>query len=247
MRFAAPLARTREYVDIVRAALARQTVAFEGEHFRLPLPDGPGKALKLTVAPSRGPIPIYLAAVGPKNLQLAGEVADGWLAVFFAPEFAAEQLAQIEAGGPGRPDRGRASTSWRACRSASGRDPRRCADPVRPYAALYLGGMGSRQANFYNALAVRMGFDEAAATVQDLYLSRRHRDAMAAVPYEFIDATSLLGDRGSGWRSGWPRSLPAGVTTVRALAPVRRQPVEEKLARPDDVAAEALRRWPVVA
>ena len=94
----APLGRTREYVAIVRAALAGQTVTFEGEHFRLPLPDGPGKPLKLTVAPYRTDLPIYLAAVGPKNLQLAGEIADGWLAVFFAPDFAAEQLAQIEAG-----------------------------------------------------------------------------------------------------------------------------------------------------
>ena len=98
MPFAAPLGRTREYVAIVRAALAGQTVSFDGEHFRLPLPDGPGKALKLTVAPYRTDLPIYLAAVGPKNLQLAGEIADGWLAVFFAPDFAAEQLAQIEAG-----------------------------------------------------------------------------------------------------------------------------------------------------
>src|SRR4051812_29788346 len=93
VRFGAPLARTREYVDIVRLALTRRPVDYSGEHYRLPLPDGPGKALRLTVHPVREQIPIYLAAVGPKNLQLAGEIADGWLAIFYAPEFATELLA----------------------------------------------------------------------------------------------------------------------------------------------------------
>ena len=98
VRFAKPLARTREYVDIVNQALARQTVSHDGEFFTLPLPDGPGKALKLTVHPVREHIPTYLAAVGPKNLELAGEIADGWLAIFFSPGYAAESLASIEAG-----------------------------------------------------------------------------------------------------------------------------------------------------
>jgi F420-dependent oxidoreductase-like protein len=224
--FSAPLGRTREYVAIVRAALAGQTVTFEGEHFRLPLPDGPGKPLKLTVTPYRTDLPIYLAAVGPKNLQLAGEIADGWLAVFFAPDFAAEQLAQIDAG---RTRAGKQPEGFDVVASvplSSGADPRQCADPVRPYAALYLGGMGSRQANFYNALAVRMGFGDAAATVQDLYLSRRHRDAMAAVPYEFIDATSLLGPR-ERLAEKLAALAAAGVTTC-AVAPVGGS-VEEKL------------------
>ena len=98
VRFAKPLARTREYVDIVRLALAREKVAYDGEHYQLPLPDGAGKALRLTVHPVRDHIPIYLAAVGPKNLELTGEIADGWLAIFFAPEFAEELLAPIAAG-----------------------------------------------------------------------------------------------------------------------------------------------------
>ena len=93
VRFDKPLARTREYVDIVRMALARETVRHEGEFWTLPLPDGPGKALRLTVHPVRDDIPLYLAAIGPKNLELTGEIADGWLAIFFAPEHAAEQLA----------------------------------------------------------------------------------------------------------------------------------------------------------
>src|SRR6201991_3253279 len=98
VRFAKPLARTREYVDIVKMAIARDPVAYAGDHYTLPLPDGPGKALKLGFHPPRTHIPIYLAAVGPKNLELAGEIADGWLAVFYAPEFAAEQLACVRAG-----------------------------------------------------------------------------------------------------------------------------------------------------
>ncbi len=230
VRFAAPLGRTREYVAIVRSALARDTVAYEGEHFRLPLPDGPGKPLKLTVAPYRAELPIYLAAVGPKNLQLAGEIADGWLAVFFAPGFAAEQLAEIATGrsrATPRDDEARPEFDVVASVPLSvGADPRACADPVRPQAALYVGGMGSREQNFYNQLAVRMGFAEAAATVQDLYLARRHRDAMAAVPYEFIDATSLLGPRGR-LAERLSELAAAGVTTC-AVAPVGRT-VEEKL------------------
>ena len=100
VRFDQPLARTREYIEVVNAALARRTVAFDGEHYQLPLPDGPGKPLKLTIAPVSEHIPIYLAAVGPKNLELAGELADGWLAVFYAPDFAAEQLGQVRPAGP---------------------------------------------------------------------------------------------------------------------------------------------------
>ena len=195
VRFSSPLGRTREYITVVRTALARQTVAFQGDHYQLPLANGPGKALKLTITSVSERIPIYLAAVGPKNLELAGELADGWLAVFYAPDYAAEQRAQIAIG------RGRAGKSMDgfdvvpSVPVVIGGDPRLCADAVRPYAALYLGGMGSREKNFYNALAVRMGFAEAAATVQELYLDRRHRDAMAAIPFDFLDQTSLLGDR----------------------------------------------------
>src|SRR3954453_18478324 len=98
VRFAHPLQRTREYVDIVNLALARKRVRYEGQHYTLPLPDGPGKALQLTVHPVREHIPIYLASVGPKNLELTGEIADGWLAVFFAPEYADDLLSAISAG-----------------------------------------------------------------------------------------------------------------------------------------------------
>ena len=195
VRFSQPLARTREYLGIVQQALSRRTLAFSGDHYQLPLPDGPGKPLKLSITPASDHIPIYLAAIGPKNLELAGELADGWLAVFFAPGYATEQLGQIEAG---RQKVGKTLSGFDVAPTIPlvvGDDPRTCADAVRAYAALYLGGMGSRQQNFYNALAVRMGFEEAAVTVQDLFLSGRQRDARGAVPYEFIDETSLLGDR----------------------------------------------------
>ncbi|MEU4781723.1 LLM class F420-dependent oxidoreductase [Micromonospora sp. NPDC023633] len=195
VRFGKPLARTREFVDIVKLAVARKAVAYDGEFYTLPLPDGPGKALKLGFHPPREHIPIYLAAVGPKNLELAGEIADGWLAVFFAPEFAEEQLASVRAG---RAKAGKELAGFDVVPSVPvvvGDDIATCAELVRWYAALYVGGMGSRQQNFYNQLATRMGYGDAAREVQDLYLAKRQRDAAAAVPMEFIDRTSLLGPK----------------------------------------------------
>ncbi|MGC4791712.1 LLM class F420-dependent oxidoreductase [Micromonospora sp. DT178] len=195
VRFAKPLARTREFVDIVKLAVARKAVAYDGEFYTLPLPDGPGKALKLGFHPPREHIPIYLAAVGPKNLELAGEIADGWLAVFYAPEFAEEQLASVRAG---RAKAGKELAGFDVVPSVPvvvGDDIATCAELVRWYAALYVGGMGSRQQNFYNQLATRMGYGDAAREVQELYLAKRQRDAAAAVPMEFIDRTSLLGPK----------------------------------------------------
>jgi len=193
VRFAKPLARTREYVDIVRRVLRRAILVHDGEHYRLPLPVGPGKALRLGFLPPRADIPIYLAAVGPRNVELAGEIADGWLAIFFAPDAADEQLAAVAAG---RARAGRTLEGFDIVPSVPvvvGDDVAACAELVRWYAALYVGGMGSREQNFYNQLAVRMGYADAAREVQDLYLAKRHREAAAAVPLEFIDRTSLLG------------------------------------------------------
>ncbi|PZS35655.1 MAG: LLM class F420-dependent oxidoreductase [Pseudonocardiales bacterium] len=195
VRFDSPLGRTREYVDIVRLALRRERVAYTGEHYVLPLPDGPGKALKLTVHPVREHIPIYLAAVGPKNLELAGEIADGWLAIFYSPEHAPVSLASVRAG---RARAGAAMAGYDVVASVPlvvGDDPVSAGDPIRGYAALYVGGMGSRKQNFYNDLAVRMGYAQAAGQIQDAYLSRDYAGAAAAVPHEFVDATSLLGPR----------------------------------------------------
>jgi F420-dependent oxidoreductase-like protein len=195
VRFAKPLGRTREYVDVVRLALARQPVSYQGEHYELPLPGGAGKALKLGFHPLRADIPVYLAAVGPKNLELAGEIADGWLAVFFAPDAAADHLDHIRTG---RAKAGKDLTGFDVVASVPvviGDDLDACADVIRPYAALYVGGMGSREQNFYNALAVRMGYADEAKVVQDLYLSRQPREAAAAVPRDFIERTSIIGTR----------------------------------------------------
>jgi F420-dependent oxidoreductase-like protein len=192
--FEAPLGRTREYVDIVRAALHRRApLRYAGEHYQLPLPGGPGIPLTLGVTPVRDRIPIYLAAIGPRSLRLAGELADGWLASFFAPEHAAGQLADLRAG---RELAGLAMAGFEVVANVPlvvGPDVAAAADPVRPQAALYLGGMGSREQNFYNALARRMGYEQAAEQVQKLYLGWEHEAAAAAVPVEFIDETSLLG------------------------------------------------------
>ncbi len=195
VRFDKPLGRTREYSDIVKMALSRQKVRSEGQHYVLPLPDGPGKALQLTVHPVREHIPMYLAAVGPKNLELAGELFDGWLAIFYSSEFAKDQLAAIETG---RAKVGKTLEGFDVVPTVPivvGDDPRACADPIRWYAALYVGGMGSREKNFYNQLASRMGFEEAAKQVQDLYLGRDYDGAAQAVPFEFLDRTALLGSK----------------------------------------------------
>jgi len=233
VRFGKPLARTREYVDIVKLALARKPVAYDGEHYTLPLPGGPGKALRLGFHPPRASIPIYLAAVGPKNLELAGEIADGWLAIFFAPDAAGEYLQHIERG---RAKSGAGLTGFDVAPSVPlvvGDDLAACADAIRPYAALYVGGMGSREQNFYNQLAVRMGYADAAKTIQDLYLDKKLRDAAAAVPQEFIERTSILGNKiqiterlrqyaaaGVGTLSVSPYvgDLESGIANLRALA-----------------------------
>lgn len=192
-RFADPLGRTREYIEIVRMALRRERVQYSGRHYQLPLPDGPGKTLRLAIEPVREPIPVYLAALGPRNLRLTGEIADGWLAVFFSPEHAPQQLEAVREGRRwvGRDLEGFDVVSSTPIVVAD--DVTQAADRIRGYAALYIGGMGSRERNFYNQLARRMGFEAAAAEVQDRFLARDYEAAQAAVPFEFIDQTSLLG------------------------------------------------------
>lgn len=213
VRFAKPLARTREYIEVVKLALSRQRLRYDGEFFQLPLPDGPGKALTLTVHPVREEIPSYLAAVGPRNLELAGELFDGWLAIFFSPEYAADQVESIAAG---RAKVGKSMDGFDIVPTVPvviGDDLEACAAPVRAYSALYVGGMGSREQNFYNRLACRMGYERAAAEIQELYLSRRQVEAMAAVPLEFIDRTALIGPP-ERIRDRLGAYADAGVTTL---------------------------------
>lgn len=217
VRFAKPLGRTREYVSIVRDALDRKHVSHEGEHFTLPLPDGAGKALRLNIVPNKHRVPIYLAAVGPKNLELAGEVADGWLGVFVSPDYLHEQLDGLKRGQARRAEPVEHFEVDATVPIAVGADLERGASLIAPYAALYVGGMGSRQQNFYNALACRMGYEEAAKEVQDLYLDKQWRAAAAAIPPQFIDDTSLLGE-GDRLVQRMQRYADAGVTTL-TIAP----------------------------
>lgn len=193
--FARQLQRTREYVDVVRMALSRERVRYEGETLVLPLPDGPGKALKLTIAPVQERIPIHLTAIGPKATQLAGEIADGVIPTLFSPEHVAIMRAELETGvaraGGGRTlDDVEIAPAVNLCIDD---DHARARDAVRPYLALYIGGMGSREQNFYNRLARRYGFEEAAITVQDLYLEGRTDEAAAALPDALIDTVALCG------------------------------------------------------
>ena len=227
VRFTKPLQRTREYVAIVRMALARQRVTFDGEFFTLPLPDGPGKALTLTVHPVREHIPIYLAAIGPKNLELAGEIADGWLAIFFSPEHAADSMAHIRTG---RERAGLTLEGFDVVPSvpvAFGDDVSACANMIRPYAALYIGGMGSKETNFYNQLASRMGFEAEADEIQAKYMAKDYRGAAGSVPQAFIDQTSLIGPR-ERVRDRLAAYAAAGVTTltISPTAPT----LEERIA-----------------
>jgi F420-dependent oxidoreductase-like protein len=194
-RFARQLQRTREYVDVVRMALRRERVRYSGETLELPLPGGPGKALKLTIAPVQERIPVFLAAIGPKNTTLAAEIADGWIPTLFSPEHVAEFRPLLEegfaraGGGKGFDDFEIAPTVnvFVTDDVAAGRDA------MRPYVALYVGGMGSRDKNFYNALVQRYGFEDAAREVQDLYLEGKRDEAAAALPEELIDTVSLCG------------------------------------------------------
>ncbi|MGN6302811.1 MAG: LLM class F420-dependent oxidoreductase [Angustibacter sp.] len=219
VRFDKPLGRTREYVDIVRKALRRETLRYDGEHFTLPLPDGPGKAIKLTVHPVREEIPVYLAAVGPKNLELTGEIADGWLAIFFSPEHAAVSMDPLRAGrsrGGGAPEGGDVLAGFDVVPTVPvvfGDDLEAAAAPVRAYSALYIGGMGSKEKNFYNQLTRRMGYEQAAEEIQRRYLDRQHREAAAAVPLDLIDGTSLIGPR-ERVRDRLAAYVEAGVTTL---------------------------------
>jgi F420-dependent oxidoreductase-like protein len=194
-RFGRQLQRTRDYVAVVRMALARERVQYHGETLELPLPDGPGKALKLTIAPVQQRIPVYLAAIGPKNTALAGEIADGWIPTFFSPENVSELRALLQEGAD-RAGRSLDGFDIAPTVNAYVSDDREAArNLMRPVLALYIGGMGSRAQNFYNQLVKRYGFEEAAEQIQDLYLEGRKDDAAAAIPDELVDMVSLCGPR----------------------------------------------------
>jgi F420-dependent oxidoreductase-like protein len=195
VRFPHQVERTRDYVAVVRMALAHKKVEYSGETLQLPLPDGPGKALKLTIRPVQEHIPIYLAVLGPKNVALAGEIADGWLPVFFSPEHVSKLRAPLEEGAARA---GRTLDGFRICPQVNvmiSDDIASARDTMRPVLALYIGGMGSREQNFYNRLVSSYGFESAAREVQELYLDGKRVAAMEALPDELIDMTCLVGPR----------------------------------------------------
>jgi len=216
-----PLGKTREYVEIVRAALRREVVEHDGEHYGIPY-DGPGatglgKPLKLMLRPLRAEIPIYLAALGPKNVSLAAEIADGWLPIFVAPERFDEAFGPSLAAAP---------PEFEIAATASvfvGDDVAALRDALRPHVALYVGGMGAKGRNFYNSLVRRYGWEEEAERIQDLYLAGKQREAIAAVPDELVDAVSLLGpkeriaERLEAWRETPVTTLVLGTMQPEAL------------------------------
>ncbi|MET8981814.1 LLM class F420-dependent oxidoreductase [Streptomyces sp. NPDC004539] len=223
--YTAPLARTREIVEICRAVWRRERLVHEGRHYRVPLPPGEGTGLgvplKLINRPLRERIPVVLAAIGPRNVALAAEIAEGWMPMFFHPEKAAGVWGAALAEGTARRDPSLGALDVVVSPPlAIGPDAGRLLDLARPQLALYIGGMGARGHNFYQDLARRYGYGEEAAVVQELYLSGRKEAAAAAVPEELVRATSLVGpvsyvaERLAAFRT-------AGVTTlqVRPLAP----------------------------
>ncbi len=197
VRFARQLQRTREYVEVVRMMLRRERVEYHGETLDLPLPDGPGKALKLTIAPVQERIPIYIAAIGPRNTQLAGEIADGVMPTLFSPEHVAVMREELQTG-IDRAGGGKTLADVDVAPQVQVMvtdDVERARDIMRPFIALYVGGMGSREKNFYNQLVRRYGFEDAAQEIQDLYLGGRKDEAMAAIPADLIDTVSICGPR----------------------------------------------------
>jgi len=196
-----PLARTREYIDIVRRMVARaEPVEHHGEFYDLPLQGGAGlgKALKSTVHPLRTEIPIFLAAEGPKNVALSAEIADGWMPLFFAPKedrYYRECLAQgfAAAGDPAKAERFEVASNLLV---VPGDDVEQCADLIRPFLALYAGGMGARGANFHFEVFARMGYEDVATRVQDLYLQGKKGEAAAAIPLAMVEDVALVGPHG---------------------------------------------------
>ncbi|WP_377268377.1 LLM class F420-dependent oxidoreductase [Peterkaempfera sp. SMS 1(5)a] len=239
VKFDKPLARTREYVEIIRKAMLRERVVHEGANWTLPLPGGPGKALKLTVHPVREHIPLYIAAIGPKNLEQTGEIADGWLGIFFSPEQAEVSLEPLRAG---RAKAGKTLEGFDLAPSlpiAVSDDVKAAADAFRPYTALYVGGMGSKEQNFYNKLARRMGYEQAADEIQERYLAKDYAGAAAAVPHELIDSTALIGpreriaDRMQAFADAGVTTLnltPGGFTLEERIATLRTAVVAMELA-----------------
>ena len=228
-----PLAKTREYVEIVRSILRRdKPVEHSGEYYTIPAtgPDatGLGKPLKTIVHPLRSDVPIYLAAIGPKNVALAAEIADGWIPTLYSASRGREAFEPSLKEGFARAGKsGDGFDVVAVCPVMIGDDVKSCLDMMKPYVALYVGGMGARGRNFYNSLVQRYGYEKEAREIQDLYLDGKKVEAAAAVPDELVDDTSLVGpperirDRLQLWEESGVTTLMAAtmqIDAIRALA-----------------------------
>jgi F420-dependent oxidoreductase-like protein len=193
-----PLARTREYIEIIRRVVAREEpVTFDGAHYQLPYRGGTGlgKPLKATLHPLRRRIPIYLAAEGPKNVALAAEIADGWIPFLFSPSADEFYRRQLAAGFAARTDGASPDDFEVVCPVpiVIGDDVEWAADQIRPWIALYIGGMGAKGMNFHADVVSRLGYEAEVARIQDLYLSGQKKEAIAAVPTPLVEDVALVG------------------------------------------------------
>ena len=224
-----PVTRAREYVEIMRAIWKREApLEHHGEHYDIPCAGGSGlgKPLKLIAHPLRSSIPIYLAAVGPKNVALAAELADGWLPIFFSPERVGSYRDWLDEGFA-KAGNGKTMTNGfdiaPTVTIALGDDIQACRDALKPNLALYVGGMGARDKNFYFNLACRYGFEAEANQIQDFYLSGKKREAIAAVPDALVDEISLCGpreriaDRLVAWKDCGITTLICGTSDIAAI------------------------------
>ncbi|CAB4583840.1 MAG: LLM class F420-dependent oxidoreductase [Actinobacteria bacterium] len=201
VKYDAPLGRTREIIDICRIVWKRERVTYDGKYYQLPLPAGEGtglgKPLKMIAKPIREDIPVWIASLGPKNVELTAEIANGWLPIFYMPERANDVWGADLAAGMAKRDPSLGPLE--ICAGglvAIGDDKSDIAELARPMAALYVGGMGAKGRNFYNDLMCRYGYEEEAEKIQDLYLEGKKDEAAALVPSEFLKLTNLCGPEG---------------------------------------------------
>jgi F420-dependent oxidoreductase-like protein len=212
----APIGRAREIIEICRLVWRRERLVYQGRYYQLPLEDGTGlgKPLKLINHPVRERIPIALAAIGPKNVELAAELAEAWMPIFYLPEKAADVWGGAIAQGSAKRDPSLGPIDVIAKASlAIGDDVAHLRDLSRPELALYIGGMGAKGRNFYNDLACRLGYEAEAKAIQDAYLDGRKQEAEALVPAELAELTSLIGPE-SYVRERLAAYREAGVTTL---------------------------------
>jgi len=227
--FGKPLGRTREYVEIVRAAIRRELLEHTGAHYEIPYAGddatGLGIPLKLMLRPVRTEIPVYLAAIGPRNVALATEIADGWLPVWASPGKLADVFGEALAAARSGFDVAAFSVPV-----AISDDVQAARDAVKPHLALYVGGMGAQGQNYYNALVVRYGYEREAAEIQELYLGGKKMEAIAAVPDALVDEVALVGarDRIADRLEAW-RDSPVTTLLIQAHDPATLRTMAELL------------------